>query len=90
MAPTYALGKTIEVSAELEAVLNATNPDWREKTYLSYRFEGLGEVESQGDRVYWEPGSLWPFLIETEQGTGVLLRFISALPEAVSEEGSPS
>ena len=90
VAPTYVLGKSIEISPELETVLDVTNPDWREKTYLSYRFEGLGEVESQGDKVYWEPGTLWPFLIETDQGTGVLLRFISALPQNEVEGGSPS
>lgn len=73
--PGYTPGVAIELSPELEAAANAFVPDWRERVYLTYRFNNLGESVGQKDLVYWAEGDLWPFYVQTEDGAGILTRF---------------
>ena len=73
--PGYTPGQSIELSPELTSAADAFDPKWRERVYLTYRFDDVGEAEGRGDLVYWAQGFQWPFYVKTDQGAGVLLRF---------------
>jgi hypothetical protein len=83
--PGYTPGINVELTPELASAADAFDPMWRERVYLTYRFNQVGEEEGRGDLVYWAKGFRWPFYVQTDQGAGVLLRFKSAAPPQEQE-----
>ncbi len=55
----------------LAPVAAAARPDYETGSYFFFDLQGRG-LES-AERVYWAPGDLWPFYVETPGAIGVLV-----------------